>query len=79
MERGDVTFSLPEGRTWGRVVDTQAWFDTPGDIDDEGGYFDENPTLDPYISANVSIDAPIILDEASYTVTGSSIVILEEQ
>ena len=79
MERGDVTFTLPEGRTWGRVVDTQAWFDTPGTIDDEGGYFDENPTLDPYLSANISAAAPIILDAPSYTVTGSSIVILEEQ
>jgi isoamylase len=79
MERDGVTFSLPGGRTWGRVLDTQAWFDTPGDIDDDGGYFDDNPTLDPYISANISLDAPQVLDATTYTVTGSSIVILVEQ
>ena len=39
MERDAQNFSLPTGRTWQRILDTQAFFDT-GDISGEpDGYF----------------------------------------
>lgn len=79
MERGPVTFTLPGGRTWGRLVDTQSYYDSPGSIDESGGYFDDFPTEDPYASANITLDAPLVLTEPTYTVVGSSIVILEQQ
>lgn len=80
MERGDVSFELPSGRTWARLVDTQAWFDIPGTLGDEGGgYFDEYPDADPYVSANINLDDPEIISGASYLVPANSIVILEER
>jgi len=79
MERGQVDFTLPEGRNWARVLDTQAWFDRPGDIYEEGGYFDENPSLDPYLSANIMTDAPQPVEGLSYSVPANTIVILEQQ
>jgi glycogen operon protein len=70
MERYDVTFTLPEGRTWGRVVDTQEYFD--GDA-----YLSENG-LDTRATANYW-DTPTVIEDGVYTVPGSTIVILEEQ
>ncbi|MFT5679105.1 MAG: isoamylase [Myxococcota bacterium] len=78
MERGDVTYTLPEGRTWARLVDTQQYFDTPGTSDESGGYFDENLEADVYTSANVTLDAPEVITGGSYTATSTSIIILEE-
>mgnify|MGYP000014666649 FL=1 len=77
FEGFDVTFTLPEGRTWGRVLDTQSWFDT-GDGINEGGWFAENPNADTSLSANVSFDDPIVLTEPTYTVPARSMVILEQ-
>ncbi|MCB9746337.1 MAG: glycosyl hydrolase [Alphaproteobacteria bacterium] len=80
MERSPVTFTLPSGTSWGRVIDTQSWFDIPGTIGDAGGgYFDENPDADPYMSANINLDAPVAVPGTSYEVPASAIVILEEQ
>ena len=81
QEEGDVTFSLPTGRTWGVVVDTQSWYDMPATQTEqgEGGWFDDNPSLDPYLSANIELDEPVVLSEAEYTVKGRTFVILEEQ
>ncbi|MCB9766342.1 MAG: glycosyl hydrolase [Alphaproteobacteria bacterium] len=80
MERGPVTFTLPSGRSWGRLIDTQAWFDVPGTIGEEGGgYFDENPGADPYQSANITLDDPEPIPGTSYEVPANTIVILEEQ
>jgi glycogen operon protein len=81
MERGDVTFTLPGGRDWGRLVDTQSWFDMPATADQrgQGGWFDDNPTLDPYYSANISLDDPVPVEGGSYTVLANTIVILEQQ
>ena len=28
-EASDVTFTLPQGRSWKRVIDTQSYFDLP--------------------------------------------------
>ena len=81
MERGDVTFTLPEGRTWGRLIDTQSWYDKPATATQrgQGGWFDDNPSLDPFFSANITLDDPLVLDEPSYTVLANTIVILEQQ
>jgi isoamylase len=77
MEPGTVTFTLPEGRRWGRVIDTQAWFDTPGDEGAADGYFAEHPTADPYLSRNISAGDPVEVS-GSYGVAASSIVVLEQ-
>ena len=78
MERGDVSFTLPTGRTWARLVDTQQYFDTPGTSDESGGYFDDTPDADPYTSANITLDAPEVISGGIYTAVSTSIVILEE-
>ena len=78
FESFEVPFTLPEGRDWARVVDTQAWFDS-GDGNGEPGWFADNPTEDTSRSANVSFKDPVLLDEPSYTVPARSIVILEQQ
>lgn len=68
MERGNVDFTLPEGRTWERLMDTQA-------------YFDQNEFLaanadDLRQSYNVTLSDPEVITGNAYGVTGSSIVIL---
>ncbi len=68
MERDWVEFTLPEGRDWKRVVDTQAYFD-------DSEYLSENAD-DLKVSHNVTLDAPLELTEPTYNVAGSSIVIL---
>jgi len=68
MERGPVTFTLPGGRGWERLVDTQRWFDTDEYLAEAGA---ERRT-----SHNVSLDEPLPLSEPEYTAAGSSIVIL---
>jgi len=78
MERGDVTYTLPEGRTWARLADTQQYFDTPGTSDESSGYFDDNLDADVYTSANITLDAPQVIEGGSYTAASTSIVILEE-
>ena len=80
FEDSDVTFTLPSGRTWGRVVDTQSYYDLPGSSDeaDEAGYFNDNPDADPTASANIWLDSPLAVS-GSYTVPSDTIVILVEQ
>ena len=77
FEGFDVTFTLPQDRTWGRVLDTQSWFDT-GDGINEGGWFADNPNADTTLSANVSFDDPIVITDPTYTVPARSMVILEQ-
>ena len=81
METSDVTFQLPTGRSWARLLDTQPWFDMPATETQkgEGGWFDDNPSLDPYESWNIRLDDPEVLDNAEYTVKARTIVVLEEQ
>ena len=76
FEGHDVTFSLPGGREWGRVVDTQEWFDL-GD-DGGAGWFSDNPEADTTLTANVTQDEPVAVEGSSYTVKARSIVILEQ-
>ena len=72
MERSDVTFTLPSGRQWVRLVDTQRYYD------DSSGYFSDNTDADRYASANVDLTGAVSVDGGTYTVKDSSIVILEE-
>ena len=78
MTRDPITFSLPTGITWERLIDTQAYFDTAGLRSEPPGYFNDNDA-DLFLSANINLDTPITIDEGSYAVQGSSIVILREQ
>ncbi len=68
METAPVTFTLPGGISWKRIVDTQAAFDEPG-------YF--SGQADPTISANIFPSEPQAVS-GSYSVQSRSIVILEE-
>ena len=78
FESFEVPFTLPGGRNWARVLDTQAWFDS-GNGSGEPGWFADNPAEDTSRSANVSFLEPVMLDEPSYTVPARSIVIVEQQ
>ena len=78
METRPVTFALPEGRDWLRLVDTQPWFDQPTGGDEPEGHLSEDPTRDPYRSWNISLDNPEFVSD-SYEATASSIVILEQR
>ena len=49
---------------------------TIGDPDE--GWFADNPSLDPYFSANITLDTPETVEGSTYGVVGSSIVVLEE-
>ncbi len=70
MERSSVDFTLPGGVSWGRLLDTQSYFDD--------GLFTDDPAADPYLSANITLDTPEAVG-GTYSVVGSSIVILEQQ
>ncbi|MFZ5482546.1 MAG: alpha-amylase family glycosyl hydrolase [Myxococcota bacterium] len=70
MERSDVTFTLPSGRTWGRVVDTQEYFDGETYLSEAG--------IDTRVTGNYWTE-PTVISDGVYTVPGSTIVILEEQ
>ena len=79
MERDAKNFSLPTGRAWQRILDTQAFFDT-GDISGEpDGYFTDTEGALPARSANITLENPRLIEDSEYYVAGSSIVILEEQ
>jgi glycogen operon protein len=79
MERDTVDFTLPTGREWSQIVDTQSWYDLPGPGESGGGWFSDNPTEDPYLSANIRLENPAPIGDSSYSVQGSSIVILVTQ
>ncbi len=74
MEPTEVPFTLPSGRTWRRLVDTQQHFDTPA-------YFDspQFPGTKPVQrSWNATLeDGPQV--QGSYGVPGRTLVILEAQ
>ena len=70
MERYDVTYTLPEGRTWERLVDTQSYWDDDTTIDEAG--------LDPRLTNNAWMDAPEKMP-STYTVPASTIVVMRER
>ncbi len=71
MDRTAADFTLPTGKTWRRLVDTQSYFDDPAYLEAEG--------LDLRASANVTLEAPEVVPGAVYGVQGSSMVILEAE
>jgi len=66
--RTDVTFTLPGGRVWRRVLDTQSYFDD--------AYITAN-ALDARTSWNVAIDAPELIATPDYVAKGTSIVVFK--
>jgi len=76
LERGPVEFTLPTGRSWVRLVDTQKWFDFE-DPENPADYF-EQTGADTRVSSNVSLgDAAIPLGDPTYLTGANSIVIIE--
>jgi len=73
-----VDFTLPQGRDWAIVVDTQSYFDMPGRNGEPYGYFTDNPENDPFQSYNVRLDNPTPVSGV-YGVAPGSIVIIEQQ
>ena len=71
MSNDEVTFSLPSGRSWGRVVDTQAYWD-------DEDWFEDNPDLDTRTSANIELGDPDLVG-SSYGVPAKTIVIVEDR
>ncbi|MEE2828636.1 MAG: alpha-amylase family glycosyl hydrolase [Myxococcota bacterium] len=76
MERSPVEFTLPEGTAWERLVDTQRWFDF-ADPDSAADFFDTTGA-DSNRSHNISVTDGLPLDEPTYLVQDSSIVVLRE-
>jgi glycogen operon protein len=66
MEAGPVTFTLPAGPTWKRIVDTQSEFDSAEYLSGQGAPTDQ--------SSNIDLDGPTV--GGSYEVQSRSIVIL---
>ncbi|MBI5509794.1 MAG: glycosyl hydrolase [Deltaproteobacteria bacterium] len=79
MESASVTFSLPGGVAWRRLVDTQWYFDEVLANGDPGmrGYFADHPEADLGTSANITLASPAAIPGATYTVPAYTIVILE--
>ncbi len=69
MENDPLDFTLPGGRTWHRLVDTQDWFD-------KDPFLTEH-RADRRQSQNISLDAPEPITDAKYGVPSRTIVILE--
>jgi glycogen operon protein len=67
FDRADVAYTLPPG-AWGRIADTQAYFDADA-------YFPIED-LDPRASANIDLTGAEVVT-GTYTAKGSSIVLLE--
>jgi glycogen operon protein len=69
MEPGNTDFTLPAGRNWVRLVDTQQYFDLPATLTAQ-----QRPARQ---SNNAWMDAPTPVTTPTYGVPGRSIVILE--
>ncbi len=68
-EGGDVTFTLPQGRTWRRVIDTQQYFDAPVTIVEQS-----RPLR---ASNNVWLDGPEAVSGGEYTAKQRTVVVLQ--
>jgi glycogen operon protein len=73
MERGATNFTLPAGRSWVKLIDTQRWWDFD-DPDNDSDFFDTTGA-DRWSSHNATLAAPEDVG-GSYTAQDSSIVIL---
>jgi glycogen operon protein len=65
----EITFTLPEGRNWARILDTQLYFDSQESLDELG--------VPEGVSGNISLDEPLSIPDASYGVKSRTMVILE--
>jgi isoamylase len=73
MELGSVTYQLPAGSTWVKLIDTQQYFDTDT-------YFASNPQLATLSSQNInSLATAQPVPGSSYTAQTRSIVVLQAQ
>ena len=70
-------FTLPTGRNWTRLMDTQAYYDLDGSNGELEGYFNTSES-NPRQSANIWLEGDGTLD-STYTLTSFSIAILKEQ
>jgi glycogen operon protein len=68
-EGGDVTFTLPSGRTWKRVLDTQSYFDLAETL-----VSSNKPQRQ---SANITLTNGETIGTADYTLKARTIVVLE--
>ena len=75
MEAGAVDFTLPQGRNWQRVLDTQSYFDTDAFFESPD-FAGETPVERSW---NISLDDPTPIPGSSYGVPARSIVILEDR
>jgi glycogen operon protein len=71
MEQGSVDFTLPQGRAWQRLLDTQSYFDLPATLTTLG-----KPQRK---SANIDLDAPLPVPGAVYGVPARSMVVLQSK
>ena len=78
MESYDISFGLPNGN-WYLAVDTQYWYDTPGNSNESGGWFDNHPEADAYSSRNIDLDASEQVGGTTHSVKARSIVVLVEK
>ncbi len=69
MSNDEVPFTLPAGRTWTRVVDTQSYWDD--------AWITDNPDHDSRTSANIDLSGETLVGD-SYGVPAKSIVILRD-
>jgi glycogen operon protein len=67
-ESTDVTFTLPPGASWSRVVDTQSYWDLPQTL--------QTLSKPARLSSNVTLDSPEPVT-GSYAAKARSIVIFE--
>jgi len=77
MEDFDIDFGVPPG-DWFLSVDTQSWYDTPGNSNESGGWFEDHPDADPYSSKNID-DDPSNEVSGTYNVKSRGIVLLVEK
>jgi isoamylase len=74
MEAGPVTFTLPQGRAWQRMIDTQSYFDTD-EYFNHPDFAGQKPVKRSW---NATLDTPVPLPEGTYTVPARSVVLLED-
>jgi isoamylase len=79
MSPNHLDFTLPTGRSWSRILDTQSYYDTDGTGDEPSGYFNENTDLNKRGSYNISLETPVDITGSTYGLPGFSIAILEEK
>ena len=78
METFSTDYTLPQGRSWTRIMDTQSYYDMDGTNGESQGYFNAAEDANPRVSENIWLEGDGTMG-STYTVQPFSIVILEEQ